>query len=57
MKKRREMEENRNDIPTPIFEDKYKKYNQDYINNKIAQRKIFFFSTETKKAKIWLRAI
>ena len=38
MKKRREMEENRNDIPTPIFEDKYKKYNQDYINNKIAQR-------------------
>ncbi len=38
MKKRREMEENRNDIPTPILEDKYKKYNQDYINNKIAQR-------------------
>ena len=38
MKRRREMEENRNDIPTPIFEDKYKKYNQDYINNKIAQR-------------------
>ena len=38
MKKRREMEENRNDIPTPVFEDKYKRYNQDYINNKIAQR-------------------
>ena len=38
MKRRREMEENRNDMPTPVFEDKYKRYNQDYINNKIAQR-------------------